>query len=105
MFLASVRFNQIHTTEAAVLPDPHETPTLRVREAAEVLGVSRATVYEAVRTGQLPNIRLGTLVLVPTAALLRMLSVEPTEDGSEKTFPSGRRVVPLKKPMRPDASD
>ncbi len=39
--------------------------TLTVTEAAELLGVSRATAYECVRTGDIPSIRLGGRILVP----------------------------------------
>ena len=42
-------------------------------DAAEILGVGRSTAYELVRTGQLPTrvLRLGRLVKIPTAELLR----------------------------------
>ena len=37
------------------VPDPQVRPTMTVAEAAELLGVSRATAYEAVRSGVLPR--------------------------------------------------
>ncbi len=47
--------------------------TLTVEEAATLLGVGRVTVYEAIRRGEMPAIRLGKRILVPRAALQRML--------------------------------
>lgn len=48
-------------------------PTLSIEEAAQVLGVSRGLAYEAARRGELPTIRLGRRLLVPTARLREML--------------------------------
>lgn len=51
-----------------------ESLTLSVPEAARLLGIGRNTAYEAVKTGQLPSVKIGNRVLVPRAALERMLS-------------------------------
>lgn len=48
-------------------------PTLTVAQAARVLGIGRNQAYEAVQTGQLPSIRIGSRILVPTAQLLSIL--------------------------------
>ena len=53
--------------------DPVTTPTVSVPTAAKVLGISRGSGYEAARTGELPTIRLGRRLVVPTARLLEML--------------------------------
>jgi excisionase family DNA binding protein len=56
-----------------------EKRTLTVTEAARALGIGRSAAYEAARSGQLPAIRIGRRVLVPTEALQRLLdSVQPT---------------------------
>ena len=47
--------------------------TLSVEEAGKMLGLSRGLMYEAVRTGQIPSIRIGRRILIPRAALHRML--------------------------------
>jgi len=47
--------------------------TMTVEQAAAALGVSRGTAYEAVRTGQLPTIRIGRRVLVPIEGLETLL--------------------------------
>jgi excisionase family DNA binding protein len=42
---------------------------LRVVEAAEALGVSRAKAYELIASGEIPSVKLGGCVRVPLAAL------------------------------------
>lgn len=62
-----------------------ERLTLTVEEAATLLGISRASAYEAVRQGEIPAIRIGRRILVPKAALERLLSPpsESKEGNSE----------------------
>jgi excisionase family DNA binding protein len=55
----------------------NERQTLKIEEAAKVLGISRNTAYEAVKSGQLPTIKIGRRFLVPKAALDRMLNTGP----------------------------
>jgi len=51
-----------------------ERLTLTVEEAAMALGISRALAYESVRRGEIPHIKIGRRILVPRAALDRILS-------------------------------
>ena len=51
--------------------------TCSIGEAAVLLGIGRASAYEAARTGQIPTIKLGRRLVVPRAALERLLSGEP----------------------------
>jgi excisionase family DNA binding protein len=55
--------------------------TLSADEVAALLGVSRAKVYEAIHEGELPSIRLGRRVLVPTRALYELVDGPPPELG------------------------
>ena len=48
--------------------------TLTVTEAAVMLGISRQTAYQEVKTGAIPSIRLGRRILVPIHALNAMLA-------------------------------
>jgi len=50
--------------------------TYTVPETANLLGIGRNQAYEAVRTKQLPSIRIGNRLLVPRAALDRLLAGE-----------------------------
>jgi excisionase family DNA binding protein len=60
---------------------PEQTATLRddgrltwtVTEAAQLLGISRASAYEAAHRGELPVQVIGRRMLVPRVALLRLL--------------------------------
>jgi excisionase family DNA binding protein len=58
--------------------------TYTLTEAASRLGISRALAYEAAQRGELPVCRIGRRVLVPRAALLRLL-VQDGPSGSQLT--------------------
>lgn len=51
--------------------------TYTITEAAELLGVGKSAAYEAARRGEIPIIRIGRRMVVPKAALERMLN-EPS---------------------------
>ncbi|GAA2621972.1 helix-turn-helix domain-containing protein [Actinomadura fulvescens] len=59
------------------IPDLQKRPTLTVPEAGRVLGLSRAAAYEAAKRGDLPTLRIGRRMVVPTAHLLGMLGLIP----------------------------
>jgi excisionase family DNA binding protein len=48
--------------------------TWTVTEAAQLLGISRASAYEAAHRGDLPVRVIGRRMLVPRVALLRLLA-------------------------------
>lgn len=48
--------------------------TITVPQSAIVLGISRSSAYEAVRTGQIPSVVIGRRVLVPVVRLMHMLT-------------------------------
>ena len=47
-----------------------------VDEVAALLGISRASAYEAARRREIPTIRIGRRVLVPSDALEKLLACE-----------------------------
>ena len=53
--------------------------TLSVAEAGLQLGLSRSLMYEAIRSKQIPSIRIGRRILIPRVALERLL--EEAKDG------------------------
>jgi excisionase family DNA binding protein len=60
---------------------PNDQPaTMTVEQAGQLLGISRRSAYRAAAAGQLPTLRLGRRILVPTAALHRMLAITPPAD-------------------------
>lgn len=56
-------------TRLEELPD-----VLTVPEVMRLLRLGRNTVYECCKTGEIPSIRLGRRLLIPRAALERMLT-------------------------------
>ena len=53
-----------------------EPPFVKVEEAATYLGIGRQQAYAAVRSGQIPSIRVGRSWRVPTAALRRLAGLD-----------------------------
>ena len=51
--------------------------TYDLREAGRLLGLGRNSIYEAAKTKQVPTIRIGRRLLVPKAALERLLAGGP----------------------------
>lgn len=53
---------------------PDEKLTLSVSECAKALSVSRGLAYQMAREGRLPTLKFGRRLLVPRAALEKMLA-------------------------------
>ena len=51
----------------------HEIKILTADELAELLGVNRKTIYDAVQRGEIPHRRLGRRVLFERGAVLAWL--------------------------------
>ena len=51
-----------------------------VEEAAELLRISRGSAYEAVRTGQIPSVRIGRRILISRQLLLEQITEKGTDD-------------------------
>jgi excisionase family DNA binding protein len=60
------------TVRARKVPAP-DALTITVERAGELLGISRASAYEAVKQGRIPHLRFGRKLVVPRAALERMI--------------------------------
>lgn len=50
-----------------------EKATLTVKEAARYLGIGKNLCYDRVKTGEIPVIKIGKRLLVPRAALDKLL--------------------------------
>jgi excisionase family DNA binding protein len=55
--------------------DGQDRLALSVEEAARLLGISTWLAYELVHQGELPSLRLGRRIVVPRAALERMVGL------------------------------
>jgi excisionase family DNA binding protein len=51
-------------------------PMISVERACELLGVSRSVGYRAAKAGDLPTLRWGRRLYVPTARLLEMVGLQ-----------------------------
>ena len=63
-------YNYLTTTQGREQELPR---VLNVAEVADILRVSRTTVYEAVKDGVIPAIRMGTRIVIPREAFERGL--------------------------------
>lgn len=63
-------------TSALTVTEVRERPTLAVPEAAAFLGCSDDLVYEGVKTGTIPALRIGRKILIPTGPLLALVGRE-----------------------------
>ena len=61
--------------------DPTRKPTISVDEFAAVAGISRSSAFAAVRNGEVPSIRFGKRIRIPTAAVRRMLELDDLAGG------------------------
>ena len=66
--------------------DRREPLVFTVNQARRLLCLSRGLMYEAVRTGEVPSIRIGRRILIPRVALKRLLEQQiKTEPNGEQT--------------------
>jgi hypothetical protein len=66
------------------IADIADLPTVDVRTAGQVLGIGRDAAYAAAARGEIPVLRLGRSLRVPTPKLLEMLGVSsPTNSEGE----------------------
>jgi excisionase family DNA binding protein len=56
------------------------TLTLTVKQAAAVAGISRRDAYDLVANGEIPSVRLGGAIRIPTRRFLAMLAMLDDED-------------------------
>jgi excisionase family DNA binding protein len=81
--VAVIEWEELHIERrdiGPVIERPTQRLTMTVEEAAEVLGISRATAYDAVSRGEIPCIRIGRRILIPKVALERLLESAGTGD-------------------------
>ena len=64
-------------------------PTISVPQAGELLGISPRSAYRAVERGEIPSLRVGRRVRVPTQRFLDLLGI-----GGRSPAPSPNDVGP-----------
>ncbi len=66
-----------------MVPTPDEHPTVSLwPTAGQALGIGRSQTYAAAGRGEIPTIKLGRRIVVPTAALRRMLQLDEQPAGA-----------------------
>jgi hypothetical protein len=63
-------------TGLALMRALKEEPSISVELAGRALGIRRSSAYAAIRSGELPHIKIGRRIAVPTAWLRRKLQIE-----------------------------
>ena len=53
--------------------DSNDSLVLTAGETAKILRLSKTTVYDQIRQGSIPSIRMGKRILIPRVALMRKL--------------------------------
>ena len=65
----------------ATIPRAEDQPTMTIwPETGHAIGLSRSASYDAAKSGDIPTIRIGKRILVPTAALRRLLKLDEQMD-------------------------
>lgn len=62
--------------DATSLEELRQRVTVTVPEAAAILGIGKNLAYAAVKSGDIPAVKLGRRLVVPVGALLKMLDIE-----------------------------
>jgi len=57
----------------------NEPLVLTPRECSQLLKCSKHTIYEGIRQNKIPHIHLGRKILIPKAALMKMLEGAQSE--------------------------
>ena len=69
-----MRDERLEEVEMTTETDALERATMTIPEAAVYLGVSRNSAYKAAREGSIPSVRVGNRLIVPKAALEKLLA-------------------------------
>lgn len=59
-----------------MIPNPVQSPVLSVAETAELLGLGKEATYRAIAKGEIPSVRIGKKILVPTTQILSLLGIQ-----------------------------
>jgi excisionase family DNA binding protein len=58
------------------LEELESAPVVSPKRWADLSGMPRSTVYDQIKNGSLPSIRLGSTIQIPTVPLLKLLGAE-----------------------------
>lgn len=66
----------------ATFPDPQHQPVMTVPDFARWLGMSDDSAYAAAKRGEIPTVKIGRLLFVPTAAARALVGLDRTAAAS-----------------------
>jgi len=69
-----MKHNEVMTMSQKLTANQLEGRVVTLNEAASILRISRGSAYEAAKRKEIPTIRIGRRLLVPAAALERLLA-------------------------------
>jgi hypothetical protein len=82
----STTLNEAHTPMAKRkkprMPRPRGEFGLTVPEAGGMVGLSINSSYAAAKKGDIPTVRIGSLLIVPKAVWLRKLGIDDADDSA-----------------------
>ena len=64
-------------TAVGLLQHARYPALLKIEQASVLMGICRSAAYRAVAAGDLPSVRFGSRLYVPTARLLELLGLTP----------------------------
>jgi excisionase family DNA binding protein len=64
------------------IPDPAIDPTIRAERAAAILDISLRHAYAAIERGEIPSVKIGTSVRIPTAKFLAAFGLGEQDEAS-----------------------
>jgi excisionase family DNA binding protein len=67
---------------ARTIPNPADEPTITIERAAAILGISLRAGYNAVERGDIPSIRIGRRIVVPTCRFLAVYSLAGSDENA-----------------------
>jgi excisionase family DNA binding protein len=62
----------------------NERLLLRIDEVAALIGVSRTTAYALVNKGEIPSVRIGGLLRIPSDALRKMIEQRTASEARDE---------------------
>ncbi len=65
-------------------PTTTEPLALTVREVLRIVPLGRTAIYDAIRRGDIPSVRVGGRVLIPVAALKEKFGVGTPQQGAAR---------------------
>ena len=68
-------------------------PYITIPQLAEMMGVSRTTVYRRVKSGEILAERVGHAHLIPEGEVHRLLSTELTESDKERIDRAVKKAI------------